>query len=132
MTAVSPIVYLRRVTESCAQGRKPASYWINKPQANLPRRASECKINYSHHIFVSSEESCTHFDGEFVLIGCAWGGMVTVPGWGLFAPFRKEARREGPIMNREVGNSLMPGNLARYEYVLLWEAKGKGQVTIHP
>ena len=58
--------------------------------------------------------------------------MVTVPGWGLFAPFRKEARREGPIMNREVGNSLMPGNLARYEYVLLWEAKGKEQVTIHP
>ena len=27
--------------------------------------------------------------------------------------------------NREVGNSLMPGELARYGYFLLWGTKGK-------
>ena len=117
------------------QGRKPASYWINKPRANLPRRAGECEISYSHTL-ISSEAPHIHSKENFYRLHleryghCSWCRWVRTP----LAPFRKEARRERPIMNsnREVGNSLMPGVLARYRYFLLWRTKGKIQVTIHP
>lgn len=118
---------LARKAEPCA------SYWINKPQANLPRRASGCEINYSHIFCIfRGKYPARSFKGG-IRIGCAWRGVVTVPGvlwvWAPFAPFRKEARREGPIINGEVGNSLMPGDLVRYGYR---KTKGKTQVTIHP